>query len=109
MLLLLLLPGSALLLLGLIFKTWPPKKINWLYGYRTKASMRDLDTWREGNRYSTKLIIQIGLLMFVLGVACFYLFHFLLGLLLLIGLMLVLLIVSLLLTERHLKRKFYRD
>ncbi|MBD1393874.1 SdpI family protein [Mucilaginibacter glaciei] len=61
-------------LLGLIFltagylqKTYPPKEINSLYGYRTTRSMQNQQTWDAGNRYSTRLIIKCAWILLIIG------------------------------------------
>ena len=43
---------AFMVLLAYIFKKNPPKKINWLYGYRTKRSMANEKVWRAANDYS---------------------------------------------------------
>ncbi|MFF2912422.1 SdpI family protein [Paenibacillus sp. NPDC057934] len=45
----------------LTVKKKPPKKINSLYGYRTKRSMKNQLLWDEANRYSAELMIRYGL------------------------------------------------
>ena len=57
----------ALLSFGIIFITagfilyrFPPKKINYLYGYRTKNSMKDIHHWSFAQKYSAKLMIWLG-------------------------------------------------
>ncbi|MAZ73399.1 MAG: SdpI/YhfL protein family [Flavobacteriaceae bacterium] len=35
-----------------LFKKNPPKKINWLYGYRTRRSMANKKVWHAANKYS---------------------------------------------------------
>lgn len=37
-----------------------PKKINTVYGYRTKRSMKNMDTWRFAHNYCGKLWWKIG-------------------------------------------------
>ncbi len=50
-----------MLLLFLIFRAFPPKKINHLYGYRTTRSMANDLVWRDANDYSMKLGVQLGI------------------------------------------------
>jgi uncharacterized membrane protein len=59
--------GLVTLGFGLIPKIVRPKKINSWYGYRTVISMKNQDTWDEGNRYSTNQYIIAGLILLVLG------------------------------------------
>lgn len=37
-----------------------PKKINTVYGYRTKRSMKNMDTWRFAHNYCGRLWWKIG-------------------------------------------------
>ena len=57
-----LLIGQLMLLISYIFAKYPPKKINDLYGYRTKRSMRNQDCWDFANRHSIRLMWKISLL-----------------------------------------------
>ena len=57
-----LLIGPLMLLISYIFAMYPPKKINDLYGYRTKRSMRNQDCWDFANRHSISLMWKISLL-----------------------------------------------
>jgi len=50
-----------MLLLFLIFRGFPPKKINHLYGYRTARSMANETVWEDANNYSMKLGVQLGI------------------------------------------------
>jgi len=48
-----------------------PKKINPYYGYRTKRSMRDQQSWQAANDYSSRLFVIIAVVLnIVQGVAC---------------------------------------
>ena len=100
--------GPLILIVGVIFKYYPPKKINPLYGYRTPRSMKNEDTWQLANTYSANLLIAAGLFtciaqvifwdtdiesFLIVGLAC------LLG-----GLGL-----SILLTEMRLRKTFDKD
>ncbi|WP_144266290.1 SdpI family protein [Pontibacter ummariensis] len=108
MLFLHLLPGLLVTLIGLAFRKWPPRPYNRLYGYHTRYAMRSPEIWREGNRYYARLLIGSGLLDVLTGWVCYYTLPLFTGLLLPIGVLLVLLVLTLLLTESHLKRKFGR-
>lgn len=59
--------GLVTLGFGLIPKMVRPKKINSWYGYRTTMSMKNQDTWDEGNRYYTTQHIIAGIILLVLG------------------------------------------
>jgi len=38
---------------GFIMYVFPPKKINYLYGYRTKASMKSQERWTFAQKYAS--------------------------------------------------------
>ena len=50
---------------GHIFLTRPPKNINGVYGYRTKMSMLNQDTWDFAHEYLGKLWKQCGMLLII--------------------------------------------
>ena len=60
-----LLIGPLMLLISYIFAKYPPKKLNNLYGYRNKRSMRNQDCWDFANRHSISLIWKIFLITYV--------------------------------------------
>jgi uncharacterized membrane protein len=65
-----LLTGSIFTLAGLILIKFPPKKINWLYGYRTPRSMKNQESWDFAQSYSAKEMVKLGgllLLSSILG------------------------------------------
>lgn len=95
-------------IIGLIFYKFPPKNINSIAGYRTKRSMKNAETWREANRYSARLIIKfsfIVLLIIAIGVISAGKSYDGLAVVTMISIALTvtLLIVMILLTEKHLK------
>ena len=50
-----------MLIIFIIYFLYPPKKINYLYGYRTKQSMRNNETWTFANKYAAKLLINFSI------------------------------------------------
>ena len=42
-----------------------PKKMNMIYGYRTKRSMINMDTWKFANDYCGRLWFKIGWIMLI--------------------------------------------
>lgn len=66
-----------MLLNGVMQKTFPPKKINGWYGYRTNTSMQNQQTWDEGNNYSTKLLFKIGYSFLLIGMSLSLAFYLL--------------------------------
>ena len=101
-----LLPGLLVLVIGYMMLLWPPKRINWFYGFRTKYSMRNRQTWRKGNLYYTKMIMGTGLMSIAIALACYYLLPFPVSLIIVVGFMIVMFMLSIQLTNDYLKRKF---
>ncbi|NLZ95640.1 MAG: SdpI family protein [Bacteroidales bacterium] len=56
---------------GFILHKFPPKTINTFYGYRTKRSMRNQNSWNFAQLYSSKLMMQLGLLYALIGLIGF--------------------------------------
>ena len=54
-------------LIGYIMNKYPPKKVNWFIGYRTRKSMRDETVWKIANQYCGKLWMKIGLIVLVVA------------------------------------------
>lgn len=54
--------------LGKLFIKHPPKRINGIYGYRTKRSMKTQETWEFAHRYFGNLWFRLGLVLIPLSV-----------------------------------------
>ncbi|TYB74408.1 SdpI family protein [Bizionia saleffrena] len=52
--------GVIFVLVGCIMHLFPPKKINPLYGYRTRRSMKNQEQWDFAQTYASKLLIFCG-------------------------------------------------
>ena len=50
---------------GLYFSVVGPKKINYVMGYRTPMSMKNLDTWKFGNIYAGRYMWRTGVVLLV--------------------------------------------
>lgn len=61
------LTGIIFAVTALITLRFPPKKINYLYGYRTNTSMKNQEVWDFSQRYSGIKMFQLGLIMFCLS------------------------------------------
>lgn len=57
-----------MLAFGKLFQTKPPKAINSIYGYRTKMSSLNQDTWNYAHLYFGKLWLRMGIGMLALTV-----------------------------------------
>ncbi|MEM7186945.1 MAG: SdpI family protein [Bacteroidota bacterium] len=100
--------GVFMLLLALFFRRKPPAKINHLYGYRTKRSMKNQATWKAGNDYSARMFVQMSWALLILPPLLYVLYPQWI-LLLTIGVQLVLLICLMIFTEKYLKQRFDQD
>ena len=103
----LLLFGGIFTLAGGIQYYYPPKKINHFYGYRTTASMRSQEAWNFAQLYSAKLMIRMGLLLFVAGAILVWIletnpFGILLG----IGIPLLFVAIFIFRIEREIAKRF---
>ena len=97
--------GLLLVLLGVIFYKFPPKSINHIYGYRTRRSMLNQDTWDSANEFSSKWMVRFGVLTMVISGVLYVLlpsYNALISILV----MTVLVVIVIPITEEHLKRHF---
>ena len=67
MLLTVLLIPLIMLWFGRFFAKQAPRQINWIFGYRTRRSMRNRETWEFAHRYSGGLMYRWGLAMLPLS------------------------------------------
>ena len=104
-----LISGTAAVACGLILYFFPPKRINWFYGYRTRRSSSSKDAWKFAQRFSSINLIFSGLLL-----QAFSLIEFVIsfdensGSISGVLLLLTLLAIPILRTERQLKRRYNR-
>ncbi|MES2487335.1 MAG: SdpI family protein [Bacteroidota bacterium] len=61
--------GLVFLIMGFIMYKWPPKTINWLYGYRTGSSMKSQERWVFAQKYSALQMIRSGGALLLMGLA----------------------------------------
>lgn len=59
--------GMIFILTAVFMKRHPPKDMNAIYGYRTPRSMKNMELWKEGNRYSTELMLKQGYVIIIGG------------------------------------------
>ncbi|WP_299286453.1 SdpI family protein [uncultured Mucilaginibacter sp.] len=105
--------GLIMLLVGLLQKYFPPKKINHFYGYKTPSSMKNQETWDEANYYSAKLMIKIGSIVLVAGILIVFIISgkyssiITICLLMLSGISIP--VVVIVMTENYLHKKFNQN
>lgn len=51
----------TMIALGLYFKRSAPKNINYFFGYRTKRSMKNRETWAFAHAYCGRLLVRVGI------------------------------------------------
>jgi uncharacterized membrane protein len=64
--------GILITLLGWIYMKFPPKRINQLYGYRTRRSMANQEIWDFANVLGAKMIFYLGLALLSLGTILYF-------------------------------------
>ena len=104
-----------MILLGKLFSVKVPKNINFLYGYRTAMSMKNMDTWTFAHKHCGRNQFRVGLVMLPLSA---------IAMLFLIGsdtetigiwgailclVQVVVMLLSIFPTERALRQKFDKD
>lgn len=52
--------GVIFMAAGFVLLKFPPKKINWFYGYRTPRSMKNQKRWDFAQNYSAREMIKLG-------------------------------------------------
>lgn len=60
--------GAIFLLAGTLMLIFSPKKINYLYGYRTKKSMKNTENWNFAQKLSSKLFLICGIILLLTGI-----------------------------------------
>lgn len=59
--------GAIFFLAGLVLLKFPPKEINFLYGYRTAQSMANQEKWDFAQKYAAKQMMIGGLFLLLLA------------------------------------------
>ena len=101
-----LLPAVLVLLSGFLWQRFPSKKINHLYGYRTRRSMQNQQTWDYANRIGPVMFIKTGIYLIIIGVLAYWLFSPNTAILISIVAMVVGLIAGLISCEQKLAQHF---
>ncbi|WP_370086327.1 SdpI family protein [Ekhidna sp.] len=98
--------GPLLLAFAILFKVFPPKKINALYGYRTPRSMKSQESWNAANQYANDLMMWVAIITIIFQIGLHFLFPRAVAILTSCGIMTALLVGSLFVVENFLKRNF---
>ncbi len=101
-----------MIIIGILMKFNPPKKINSFIGYRTARSMKNIEVWNYAQKYMGKLMLMTGVLTLIPYTAIHIPFYnenddCLGGLsLIVICIQMITLIVDIIIIELELKNKF---
>ena len=60
--------GTIFILVGLFLNRFPSKKINPIYGYRSKASMHSQERWNFSQPLAGRMLAQAGVASSMIGV-----------------------------------------
>ena len=99
--------GLVFLVAGYIMYKFPPKNINYLYGYRTGTSMKSQERWDFAQRYSALQMVRGGAVLTIAGLLMAVL-SFNMGIILAAGMVLLFAVTGYLFysTERAIKQNF---
>ena len=98
--------GPIFLVIAFLFRHYPPKHINALYGYRTGGSMKSQERWDFANQRSSELMLRLAFLLLLVQAGTLYFFEPEISLLF-ASLVLLLGITGILIsTEKELKKRF---
>lgn len=113
MFIMLLLIPAVMVGFGAYFMRHAPKKINYVFGYRTARSMKNEDTWKFAHKLIGKIWLVCGTLLLVGGVVFFFVFASgkdenaaSIASLVILGVQLLVLMCSIIPTEIALKKNF---
>lgn len=103
--------GAVFLFAGILMSVFPPKKINYLYGYRTSSSMKNIDRWNFAQKLSSRIMMIGGVILIVTGILGLLFFKSEEGIINTIGIVetILLTIILFLKTELDLKKKFGKN
>ncbi len=105
----------VMLIAGRIMWKYCPKDINYIFGYRTTRSMKNIDTWKFAHDYCGRLWWKLGLIMLISSALIHIPFYHsdknMIGMVatILMTIQIVVLIASIFPTEHALKKTFDDD
>lgn len=106
---------AIMIVFGKLFERSAPKKINFIFGYRTDMSMKNKDTWEFAHNHIGKLWFRLGLLLVpVTVIPMLFVIGGSEGIVATVGLIvnfvnLIALVVPIFFTEKELNRVFDKD
>lgn len=60
----------TMIIIGIIFAKHYPAKINHISGYRTRMSMKNMDTWKYAHQVSSRLWFRCGIVLLPVTMIC---------------------------------------
>lgn len=97
------------LVTGKLHQKYSPIDINFLYGYRSKRSMKNKILWDEANKLSSKIMMINSVVLLIVGIVVSLFVSGIISIFLIIGLMFVLLIAMIVKVETKLKSMESKD
>lgn len=64
----------TMIIFGILWKSHPPKSINWAYGYRTSMSMKNNETWKFAHAHNAKIWRWVGTIWLIISIVVMFLF-----------------------------------
>ncbi|WP_462250354.1 SdpI family protein [Ekhidna sp.] len=101
--------GPLLLIISLLIKAFPPRKINWAYGYRTNRSRKSQEAWDESNKYANDLMLWVAIATTIAQIVLYFVTSPANALLISCVIMTTLLIAIVVVVENYLKNNFDND
>ncbi|MGE8205553.1 SdpI family protein [Heyndrickxia sp. NPDC080065] len=95
--------GIIFILSAVILEKYPPTDINAVFGYRTRRSMKNIDLWNAGNKYSAEIMKKNGYYVIVIGSVISLLFKSPFTMFAIVVLMIGLIIYMIIKVEKKLK------
>lgn len=65
-------PGLLFMIFAWYYRAFPPKSINFMYGYRTWKSMRNQESWDFGNKMGAKMMFFVGMYTVLAGTVAYF-------------------------------------
>ncbi len=99
--------GPIFFFAGLLMLIFPPKKINMIYGYRSKNSMKDQQRWNFAQHYAAKKMMIYGSILTLSAVTGIILeLNETAGMIAGLGMMVLMVVLLIIDTERAINKKF---
>lgn len=96
--------GPVIIAISIIFIKFPPKKINNIYGYRTKNSMKSQEMWDYANTTFAKNFLYIGIITTTAQVIATLFFDHIIGIFVGLTSMAILISLLVMIIEKHIRK-----